>query len=1701
MQQGTHHISRRLLQCLPMLFLFGALMSAVSSRAANFSGNASLKLDDPNRALTSTNQIFTLTCWFKLVVPGDLAINDPDHFTILMDRTDGNTNANHSFLLQVNAKTGVLEFQSRGTSGARLDLPLKSGLYVNRWYHVAIVRAGSLFTAYLDGQRVAEKVVNIGDSAGSGFSIGGFSEETIARYFYGDVMEVSLYDSRLDPGDIQQLMFADQRNAQNLRAYYKLGFSDNPSDYYRNFASRVVAGTESLQKLGFGDVTFEEIDQRGEQSLFDSRVNGGRGAIAPLSGAFVWQQSILGRATPGIAFDLNLGYSSAIPKGSGTADVFEKRTVGSGWRHSFDTRIVRGGSDNLLELRLLTWSGALETWTRPTLFGEFKTQHGEYRGELRQLPNSDVEWTTPERMVFHYFDPYASGTNLNMAGRLLAVRDPHDNRMELQWDTSLGRITNVVDTAGGNYSFNYNNLNLLANVMFQDWQINFGYESNHFDSNLRLVSKSLTNTSGLYTSINTTWQFSYYTNDSQPLVQGLLKEIIDPRTNINVTVAYDKFRRKTSIADGLNRTTRFNYGSPDKRSITVTDPENHTSITTFDRKGRVIKETDPFGKPSLFAYDDAGNRIRSTDPLGNTTLFAYDERSNMTARTNALGEVTRWLFHTNFNLATAEINAEGWTSYFVIDDQTGKLLAHHDALGLMATNVYATNGLLLSATDGRSHSKVFTYDTNGFLISSRDQTGTNTTRFTYNNLGWKLTETNALNHGAVYGYDLNGNVVLTRDQLNRTFRSTYDPNNNLLTTVDALGGVTSSTYDVANQRISTTDRTGTNTTSFTYTPRAKLKRTTNPLNQTVENRYDAGNRLIEIEQVGVSGTRTRFEYDDNDNRTKVIDELGREWLTRYDRLNRVIAETDPKGNTKLTSYDRAGRIKEITSPRGHVTRHEYDGRGRLLRWIDALGQVWSYEYDGSGNITNIVDAREGNYVMEYGPRNERTLERNQDGKEWRYAYDQLQRLKAQTDPNGLVRTVNYDDGGRIDFVSFSTGRTDDYTYDPNNNLTLVSKSRPSQATTTDRFTYDVMDQLIGNTNTFGRSIGFHYDQLGRRRKLIYPDGKELTYGYDPRGRLTAQTDWNGRTMSYAYDDAGRLVSRTYPNGIVQTNDFDEAGRLICLSYSTNSASITNSVLLALTYAYDRNGNKVGSTEKGTYSWPVPTLKDETSAYTGSGRLTTRQITTLASNTTATVTYQYDSSGNMTNAVGNGQTWSLAYDEDNRTTSINWDCGMTGVCITNRYDAFGRRISVKRDATETRYVLDLAGDMERILCDTDAGNNITAWYVHGADLSYRVDATNGLVCYHADAMGNVIALTDGRMNTVAQYAHSPYGRTLGTTNIAQLASLDAQPYRFVGSQGVMEEVPGLFFMRARYYAADAGVFLSTDPVKNIGSGWQPHAYVYANNNPLSFSDPPGRIATHIAAFGAGAKAGSIGTLSGTIKWQFANEVVVNQFGIVSQDSFDYVKEGVGFAQLTFEIAASVSVAADPSFHGIAFVAGYWAGKLGTKSAISSVSSLGASSDDIGHTLPYETRGTDTSFYQGNDSAEFEGIHLSPRSDRANSHADQVNGNTQRASASEVDPLTARISSLRRSVGRKRSSVSRALARADAFYAQYAQARSEYNQLVGLYNNSDYFNYFLAAQEPRRTSEAAYSQYQYFQERAREYQRSYDKYRNRLAMTVR
>ncbi|PAU58317.1 RHS repeat domain-containing protein [Pseudomonas indica] len=107
-------------------------------------------------------------------------------------------------------------------------------------------------------------------------------------------------------------------------------------------------------------------------------------------------------------------------------------------------------------------------------------------------------------------------------------------------------------------------------------------------------------------------------------------------------------------------------------------------------------------------------------------------------------------------------------------------------------------------------------------------------------------------------------------------------------------------------------------------------------------------------------------------------------------------------------------------------------------------------------------------------------------------------------------------------------------------------------------------------------------------------------------------------------------------------------------------------------------------------------------------------------------------------------------------------------------------------------------------------------------------------YHNDHLGNPVAATDERGDLLWRAHFTPYGER--HENPATNA------FGTVGYTGhAQDKASGLVYMGARYYDPVIGRFMVVDPVGFQDQNPQSFGrYLYANNNPLRFLDPDGRM---------------------------------------------------------------------------------------------------------------------------------------------------------------------------------------------------------------------------------------------------------------------
>ena len=307
-----------------------------------------------------------------------------------------------------------------------------------------------------------------------------------------------------------------------------------------------------------------------------------------------------------------------------------------------------------------------------------------------------------------------------------------------------------------------------------------------------------------------------------------------------------------------------------------------------------------------------------------------------------------------------------------------------------------------------------------------------------------------------------------------------------------------------------------------------------------------------------------------------------------------------------------------------------------------------------------------------------------------------------------------------------------------------------------------------------------------------------TFTYNAREWVT-EIDYAGKFSSeLTYDLAGNVTRQVYSHGSAASKTADYAYDALYRITGFDLAGGTSR-----DYAYDRSGNL-------------------TSVVTGSSRLnynysgtsTPNRLDSTAVGSTTT-TYAYNQNGWMTARGAN----TLTYDYRGLTTGYG----------SARYlmDSDRRRVKKTVGTAVTYY---LRGPGGNVLAEY-SGQNLSANYVYAGSRRIARLAGDSASYYLADHLGSTRSLVGEEGAVTAAYDYWPYGEVLATSGSG------STHFRFTGHERDAES--GLDYMLEREYAYDVGRFLRPEPMQDEFPGISP--YAYANNNPLKYVDPDGRVA--------------------------------------------------------------------------------------------------------------------------------------------------------------------------------------------------------------------------------------------------------------------
>jgi YD repeat-containing protein len=538
--------------------------------------------------------------------------------------------------------------------------------------------------------------------------------------------------------------------------------------------------------------------------------------------------------------------------------------------------------------------------------------------------------------------------------------------------------------------------------------------------------------------------------------------------------------------------------------------------------------------------------------------------------------------------------------------------------------------------------------------------------------------------------------------------------------------------------------------------------------------YDGAGRVVEEFEANATaeGTRVAYTYDGHGNALTVVDAKNETTTRTYDRLGRVLTETDRLGGITSYQYNAFGEAVKVTDARGNATWNYYDRLGRLTANRDRENYVTETAYNVFGEATSVTRRynRANNTASVTTPP---TYAAHAQDSTTTFEYDRRGRLVKTTDAQGYYEQYTLDAYGNRTSVRNKLGGIVAKAY--NRRGELVSETLPMAS-------FDVYGNTVASTVV----NKFEYDSRGNRTKNIEAFGlaeqRTTTYVYDKADRLievrgdavsvTSQANHVDvssvvPTEKFKYDQRGRVIEKIDALGARTLFYYDKKNRKIAQIEGLGTYTA---------YTYDKNGNVLTERVYGTAvalpataggtapAAPGGEYREMSYTYDKLDRQKTASVANVRTGAwngsyyatavgTVTTTFDYDSNGNLirTTDPAGGITFGF-YDKANRkVAAVDAENYLTFYTLNGDGNVTQEeRLAVKLPGTVTT-----ASD-PTALRNSIAGNAADRITQFAYDRNgRRISETRINVASHAVAGGG--ALSTGATTSQIQYSYNGLGQ--------------------------------------------------------------------------------------------------------------------------------------------------------------------------------------------------------------------------------------------------------------------------------------------------------------------------------------------------------
>ncbi|MEV1112188.1 RHS repeat-associated core domain-containing protein [Micromonospora sp. NPDC049751] len=867
---------------------------------------------------------------------------------------------------------------------------------------------------------------------------------------------------------------------------------------------------------------------------------------------------------------------------------------------------------------------------------------------------------------------------------------------------------------------------------------------------------------------------------------------------------YDNYGRVTDSYDAKGNKTSSGYTMNAVKLVTATSSTNaagHAGSVTLDTKrGIPLVSTDPNGVVTTQRYDALG-RGTSVWLNSRATSVGADYKFGYTVSKTGVSATT-----------TEKLTESGGYQ---------KSVTIYDAL------LRSRQTQSVTPAGGRMITDTF-YDTRGW------------TRASYN--GWWDDGSSPAVSTPVSAADLGKQVP------NQTF-TTYDGLGRAVIVAAAKNGVTVSTTTTVHGGDRTTvvpPAGGVVSATLTDALGRKKELQEYSVRPTVTTPSDTFTGTFAVS--GGTATVSKYGYDGHGNQSTLTDASNNVWTSTYNLLGQVVAKSDPDAGGSSMSYDANGNLQESTDGRGKTLSFTYDSLNRktgeyasTVANQASANQRAAWVYDNSNGVSGVTNAlgkltttiayRGGQaYTTQQKAFNvfgsslgtTVTIPSTEGALGGSYAFGH-----TYTSTLGLLLTDTYPAKGGLPAEVVIHG------YSPDMDLpwTLGGLHGYANGVSYDAYgrvnqqTLGMNTNLAYVTNTYDPHTSRLTNQLVTRSTATPSNVDEQEYKYDLVGNITRKTSKRlgattpAETQCYGYDGLARLAEGWTGTDACAATPTDANKSMVGNTIGGGSAYWTS-------WQIDLIGNRTQQTE---HNLTGGTDTKTVYAYNGNGQNKPHTLTstTTTGGATGTTSYTYDNAGNTTgrNAAQGNQT--LTWDDAGKLATVTGGASGDNSFI---YDADGNLLLQKEPGKNTLY---LPGQQHTLNTSSTVVTGSRYYALPGGGSCIRTGSGTAYTFAIADHQGTPSLYLDNTAQNPTWRQYTPYGGARG----AAVAAPD--------NHGFLDKPmspTGLTTVGARSYDPILGRFISIDPVQDAAQPQQWNGYSYANNTPVTSSDPTGLIPT-------------------------------------------------------------------------------------------------------------------------------------------------------------------------------------------------------------------------------------------------------------------